>query len=289
MVSLDSLSLSQSLSRLWIDDQQSIDSFEFRVGESWLSSWYVPLVSIFIYLFTIWALRKFIEFRKTPFDLNWFVIVYNSLLSLGSAMLFIALGTELIRMMTASSFFEVYCDASGRWVRGRVSYYYYLNYLFKFVELFDTILLTLRQKPTPFLHVYHHAATLTLCWSQLRGQSCVQWVPIIINLFIHVVMYLYFALHALKIDVWWKKYLTMAQIIQFVIAVTACLIAFGLHLLSSWFEFAPRCYGRKSWALFGQFILWSYLILFIQLFHRTYNGTPQKKKKKNKIRSPPTN
>lgn len=82
-------------------------------------------------------------------------------------------------------------------------FFYHINYLFKFWELLDTgaavlfphltsvvaaVLLVLRGKPTPFLHVYHHAMTLILCWSQMRAESCMQWIPMIINLAVHVVM-----------------------------------------------------------------------------------------------------
>lgn len=52
----------------------------------------------------------------------------------------------------------------------------------------------------------------------MRVSEClrcvVQWVPIVINLLVHVIMYAYYAFHALGIDVWWKRYLTMFQIVQ---------------------------------------------------------------------------
>jgi fatty acid elongase 3 len=96
-------------------------------------------------------------------------------------------------------------------VIGRIYFYYCINYIFKFWELFDTgtlyaciissfhvlstdtlewsVLLVLRGRATPFLHVYHHASTLILCWSQMRAESCMQWIPMIINLSVHVTMY----------------------------------------------------------------------------------------------------
>jgi hypothetical protein len=98
-------------------------------------------------------------------------------------------------------------------VTGRLQVLYYLNYLVKWYELLDTVILVLRKKPVIFLHEYHHAATLFLCWIQLDQHSTVQWVPITINLLVHVVMYYYYTLASLKIHVWWKKYLTQFQIV----------------------------------------------------------------------------
>lgn len=50
---------------------------------------------------------------------------------------------------------------------------YYVNYLFKFYELFDTVILALKKKPLTFLHVYHHCLTLILCFTQIVGESTV--------------------------------------------------------------------------------------------------------------------
>jgi hypothetical protein len=254
--------------------REYIDQFEFIPGKTWLSTWWTPIIIVPIYLFSVAAVKAHVKRRGKPYDLNNVVILHNALLSIGSLALFIALSTTLIQMIQDSSFFSVYCDVEIRWARGRHYFLYYLNYLFKFIELGDTILLAARAKPTPFLHTYHHSATLVLCWSQLRAQSCLQWVVIDINLLIHVWMYLYYALHALGIDVWWKRYLTAGQITQFVVAVTACwggLLPRTLHSLGykSW----PRCHGQFMEAFFGVGILSSYLFLFVQLYKQNYKDS----------------
>jgi len=156
-------------------------------------------------------------------------------------------------------------------VDGPAYFYYYVNYMYKFWELFDTVLLALRGRPTPFLHTYHHAATLVLCWSQLRAKSCMQWLVIEINLAVHIFMYMYYTLHALKIDVWWKRYLTMGQIVQFVVALVGCWGALLPRLLNSaGFKYFPHCYGDYTGAFFGVGILTSYLYLFIKLYRESY-------------------
>ena len=121
--------------------------------------------------------------------------------------------------------------------------------------------------------MYHHAATLLLCFTQLRAQSCMQFVPIAINLLIHVLMYGYYALATLKVQVWWKRYLTQAQIVQFVVGLVACVVGLGsltLYHNGLLVGHEYKCHGEFSAAYFGIGILMSYLLLFIKFYADSY-------------------
>jgi hypothetical protein len=87
------------------------------------------------------------------------------------------------------------------------------------VELLDSLFMVLRKKSDQlsFLHCYHHCLLiwawlycmlLSGCVDTFFGAGC--------NAAIHVLMYSYYLLSALGIPCGWKRYLTVAQMAQFV-------------------------------------------------------------------------
>lgn len=85
-------------------------------------------------------------------------------------------------------------------------------------------------------------------------------------------MYCYYTLHQLKIDVWWKRYLTMLQILQFVVALVGCTGGLVFRVLSQagWLSSDYYCRGEYSAAYFGLAVLATYLVLFVQLYNNNY-------------------
>lgn len=259
-----------------------MDPFKFEVGVTALSEWYLAWLMPLLYLLGIQALKMYAT-KYTPGGkgLNLFslVVFHNASLSIISAKLFFDMAVELGYMFSEGGAWSVFCDAEGRWTSGPIYYYLYINYILKYVELGDTALLAVRGKPTEFLHVYHHAATLVLCLTQLRGQTSLQWLIVIMNLFVHIVMYAFYALHTLGYQVWWKRYLTMLQIVQFVIGVCAAVPIYVVSQLAK-IGILPtslQCHGDTVSQTFGLFIILSYLALFLQFYEKRYDHTKSKK------------
>lgn len=149
---------------------------------------------------------------------------------------------------------------------GRLHALYFANYLIKMYEFVDTFILAIRKREIIFLHIYHHAATFLLTYVQQVCFSTVQWVPILINLYVHVIMYYYYYLQASgHKHIWWKRYVTIIQIVQFVIDLVACFYAYTAYLMG-WF-----CNGTHAGAISGISILLSYLVLFMFFYQSTYD------------------
>jgi len=110
-------------------------------------------------------------------------------------------------------------------------------------------------------------------------------VPITINLLVHVFMYYYYTLAALKIPVWWKIYLTQLQIVQFVIDIAACVYAsshepvIGGLGLAGLLSPRPMCNGTLKGALVGVGVIFSYLVLFVIFYLQTYLSRSKGKRK----------
>jgi len=249
--------------------------FKFVGGVTPLSTIREVALAIVIYLAVIFTLQFIMKFFK-PLSLKNLFIAHNILLSGGSLILLLLILESIAPRLIRNGIFWGICSEE-LWDDKRLELYFYINYLFKYYELIDTVFLVLKKKKLEFLHVYHHALTAVLCFSQLIGNTSVQWVPITLNLFVHVVMYYYYAMTAAGYTIWWKKYLTTMQITQFVLDILACYAAtityHAYHkLIPEMFNFG-NCHGTGvQAAMFGCVLLTSYLYLFIEFFTNTYTG-----------------
>lgn len=98
-------------------------------------------------------------------------------------------------------------------------------------------------------------------------------MPITLNLTVHVLMYYYYFRTASGAKIWWKRYLTTMQIIQFVIdlfIIYSCTYTFYANKYYPALPNFGTCSGGEGAAWFGCAILTSYLFLFINFYRMTY-------------------
>jgi len=234
-----------------------------------------PLYIITIlYVLSVIGIPRFMKDRK-PFNLKPLFAVHNIVLCIASLFLLLLFLEILIPIWYTEGFYFSICS-SHMWDgdRGRrLELLYYLNYIYKFYELIDTYFMMFSKKNVEFLHSYHHCATYWLCYTQLVGNTSVQWFVITLNLFVHVIMYYYYARTALGANIWWKKYLTTLQIVQFFMDLGIIYFCTTAHYMGLWYPetFNLDCHGTEFAAFVGIAILTSYFGLFIQFFINTYN------------------
>ncbi|EAA31773.1 hypothetical protein GE21DRAFT_7931 [Neurospora crassa] len=247
------------------------EDFRFVPGETPMSTLKETSIFIVIYYTIIFGGRELMRNRE-PFKLRTLFLIHNFYLTAISAILLALFIEQLLPIVVRGGIFHAICHIDGGWTQPLVVLYY-LNYLTKYLELLDTCFLFLKKKPLTFLHCYHHGATALLCYTQLIGSTSVSWVPITLNLTVHVVMYWYYFQSARGIRIWWKEWITRLQIIQFIIDLGFVYFASYTYFTSTYFPWMPnagKCAGEEFAAFSGIGILSSYLVLFISFYFATY-------------------
>jgi elongation of very long chain fatty acids protein 4 len=223
------------------------------------------LLFMVLYILSLRVIKDMMRDRK-PFELKGFLVVYNFLQVIGSAYVCIELAT--VAYLSSYSLTCQPVDYSTDPLPMRMAsvlWYYYISKLFDFI---DTIVFALRKKYNQItvLHVFHHFTMFPYAWVGLTyvggGQT---FFLCMLNSFVHTVMYAYYGLSALgphmQKYLWWKKYLTQLQLIQFfAVMFHSAVNAFFVTdcAFPKAFSISYLCYGAIITAFFANFYVQSY-------------------------------
>lgn len=255
-----------------IDWFKVASEFKFRDTNPW-----VPVAGTVAYLTVVFGLKFLLAaVGARPVELKLAFAAHNALLCVLSVAMLAGVVEGVWAEWSANGHdvFELYCDRAQRLnTGGRLWFWVYVFYLSKFYEFVDTLFLVVRQKPLTFLHVYHHASTVVVAYLGLYDNASYCWIAVAQNSFVHVLMYYYYCVRGFGINPWWKRYLTVMQMIQFWINM-AGLVAFaalryaGVLCAGTWF----------SWAASFTINL-SFYLLFQLFYNETYTAAAADKKK----------
>ena len=208
------------------------------------------------------------------------MVVHNAILSIGSLAMFVGASLAIVERGRSSGEWEwLLCEdaASAAEAREKYSSLYfwsYVYYLSKFYELLDTMLQICKGKAVshPWLHIYHHAVVMFMAWSWVEHAQSLQFIGMLFNTAVHVVMYAYYGLSSYGVkDIWWKPYITKFQITQFAcsfgfLLLTLCLVAPAEY--DPFGRDARHCLGMRTLAANSIFNA-TLLVQFVDLLRPT--------------------
>jgi len=157
----------------------------------------------------------------------------------------------------------------------------WLFYASKIWDFWDTIFIVLGKKwnQLSFLHVYHHSTIFLFYWINVKvNYDGDVFLTILLNGFIHTVMYTYYfiCMHTKvpstgkSLPIWWKSSLTMLQMIQFMFMMS-----------QASYLFITSCPNAPAGVRNLYFVyIFTLLILFAQFYVKSYSKKPTSKKNK---------
>ena len=202
----------------------------------------LPAIAVIAYLFLIFlVLPNVTLFQKR---LKPVLAMHNIILCVASIAMFV--GTLHALYETKSFGIDrFFCEDPKAKASGSLYYWSYIYYLSKYYELFDTCLAILNGSRIPHfkLHVFHHACVLFMAFNWLRARQSLQFGGLLFNTFVHIVMYYYYTLKASGVkEIWWKKWITTLQIVQF--TCSAVLLCITISYI--WREGMSGCAGTTE-------------------------------------------
>ncbi|XP_018791382.1 PREDICTED: elongation of very long chain fatty acids protein AAEL008004-like isoform X2 [Bactrocera latifrons] len=259
----------------YIDSMQRyMDSYGDSRTKDWpmMSSPFPTLAVCLTYVYLVKVLGPRLMENRKPFQLQNTLIIYNAAQVIFSAWLFYEClmggwwGHYSFRCQPVD-----YSDDPTTKRMVHACWWYYFS---KFTEFMDTVFFVLRKKTSQVttLHVIHHGCMPMSVWFGVKftpgGHSTFFGL---LNTFVHIVMYTYYMFSAMGPQfqkyLWWKKYLTTLQMVQFVLIMVH---AFQLLFID--------CNYPKA------FVWWigMHAVMFFFLFNEFYKNAYKGRRMKHK-------
>ncbi|XP_061337216.1 uncharacterized protein LOC133284235 [Gastrolobium bilobum] len=187
--------------------------------------------------------------------------------------LIMALGCTLTFLTHTPHLHWIICFPTQTPPTGPLFFWVYIFYLSKILEFLDTLFIILSRsiQRLSFLHVYHHATVLLMCYLWLHTSQSLFPIALVTNASVHVLMYGYYFLSGLGIRPRWKRVVTDCQIVQFLFSFAVS----GLMLFYHFSGSGSGCSGIRGWCFNAVFNA-SLLALFVDFHLKSYANRKKK-------------
>lgn len=227
----------------------------------------VPIVAVILY----WnfsspvfdGIRKAFNIQPKAPGLQVFTALHSFVLAVYSLWSFVGSVRVVYPYVMTHGLNAALCDVNGTlWFDKGLGFWVTHFYISKFYEFFDTWIVLLKGRTPIFLQTYHHAGIVFLMWMFVVTANSSALIVIVLNAFIHTLMYSYYTLSAFGYSSPLKAYLTQAQMIQFLVGI-ACTVQFH------------SCANPAQSLTTG--LLQLYAVVLIYLFYNFYVGNYKNK------------
>ncbi|XP_050027497.1 very long chain fatty acid elongase AAEL008004-like [Dermacentor andersoni] len=237
-----------------------------------------PVVTNPLFVFTL--LLSYLYFVKVagprwmknrePFRIISIVRFYNLLMiSVGIRFLYLVLKFTYL----PGGHYNLWCQGITGHMTDEMREYYRTGWIYiavRYCDLLDTVFFVLRKKfaHVSLLHVLHHTIVVANAWFfALFAPEGQPTLGMCLNVFVHIIMYSYYFLTTFGPSVrkylWWKKYLTTLQIVQFVVIM--------IHMSIPLFV---DCGFPRHLIVMGNVQTFLILCLFVNFYVKTYVAKP---------------
>ena len=217
-------------------------SFDQWAVKRWTEDHWVSLCTTTgsLYVFLVFAGRAAMEGRP-PFQLRGALTAWSAALATFSVLGLSRTLPELLHTLATGGLQESVCNPNYL-ETNTVSAFWTVAFIFsKLPELGDTAFIVLRKQKLIFLHWYHHLTVMCYGFFTLQAFSSTGRWFMVMNYFVHSLMYSYYTLKALRVKI--PSNIAMAitglQLVQMVIGSAINVLAFlykrngASHLLTT--------------------------------------------------------
>ncbi|XP_012843160.1 PREDICTED: LOW QUALITY PROTEIN: putative elongation of fatty acids protein DDB_G0272012 [Erythranthe guttata] len=205
----------------WLVDHPIISQYEWQPGVTpGASPFFVSTAAVTYLSLTLLFHRYPILPTLPPAALRLAAAAHNVILCLLSIVMAAGCTLSVLHQTPPDNLTWGVCFPAGATrARGPTFFWAHVFYFSKILEFADTLLILLggsgsRSRRLSFLHVYHHAAVLVMCYMWLAEAQTLFPVGLVTNASVHVLMYAYYLLAALGFRPPWKEMVTNGQITQ---------------------------------------------------------------------------